>query len=219
MMDSKNSKIVGIILIITIAIVFIGLGVLGYTVLRKDSKKGTDNQLSEQKTVNKELGGSSSKSEGGNSQLQTIETNSKTTEKKYLEDYEIIGKIEIPKTGLKSDILAETTKRSLEIAVTKIYSTSDLNQPGNTVIYGHNYRNDLFFSNNKKLAIGDKIYITDQRGNKITYEIYNMYETTPKDAEYMTRAVDEGVREISLQTCTDDSSGRIIIWAREKENG
>ena len=31
----------------------------------------------------------------------------------------------------------------------------------------------------------------------------------------MTRDV-SGRREISLQTCTDDSSARIIIWAAEK---
>jgi hypothetical protein len=31
----------------------------------------------------------------------------------------------------------------------------------------------------------------------------------------MTRDT-EGRREISLQTCTDDSSGRIIIWAAEE---
>jgi LPXTG-site transpeptidase (sortase) family protein len=219
-MDSKNSKIVGIILIITIAIVFIGLGVLGYTVLRKDSKKGTDNQLSEQKTVNKELGGSSSKSEGGNSQLQTIETNSKTTEKKYLEDYEIIGKIEIPKTGLKSDILAETTKRSLEIAVTKIYSTSDLNQPGNTVIYGHNYRNSSFFSKNGNLEIGDTLYITDKEGNKLTYEIYDKFETSSTDTSFYPRSAEDtvGKCEVTLSTCTDDASQtdrRLILLAKE----
>ncbi len=153
-----------------------------------------------------------------NTTTQPEEVSEDDIEKVYMEGYEVKGKIEIPKTKVNCPVLGKLAKRSLEIGTVIAYGPG-LNEPGNTVIYGHNYRNDLFFSNNKKLAIGDKIYITDQRGNKITYEIYNMYETTPKDAEYMTRAVDEGVREISLQTCTDDSSGRIIIWAREKENG
>ena len=43
-----------------------------------------------------------------------------------------------------------------------------------------------------------------------------MYYTSPDDAEYMLRNVEEGVREISLSTCNDDSSQRLIIWAREK---
>jgi len=49
--------------------------------------------------------------------------------------------------------------------------------------------------------------------NKVTYIVYNQYETTPEDSEYMTRETN-GAMEISLSTCTDDSSGRIITWAR-----
>lgn len=221
MMDSKNSKIVSIILISVIVLIFIGLGALGYTILNKNSKKSGDEQRAEEKTVNKELGGSSSKSEGGDSKLQTIEASSKTKEKKYLEDYEIIGKIEIPKTGLKSDILAETTKRALEIAVTKIYTTSDLNKPGNTVIYGHNYRNSSFFSKNNDLESGDIVYITDMEGNKLTYEIYDKFETSSTDTSFYPRSAEDtaGKCEITLSTCTDDASTtdrRLILLAREK---
>ncbi|MBQ7410173.1 MAG: sortase [Clostridia bacterium] len=135
-------------------------------------------------------------------------------EKVYMEDYEVKGTIEIPKTGIKYPVLDSVTKRSLEIAVGIAYGPG-LNQVGNTIIYGHNYRNGLFFSDNKKLTSGDVIYITDQYGEKVTYEIYNIYQTTANDASYFTRDT-EGRREISLQTCTDDSSGRIIIWAAEK---
>lgn len=221
MMDSKNSKIVGVILIVAIALVFMGLGILGYTVLHKNSKKNGDTQLIEEKTSNKGIGGSSSKSEGGDTKLETIETSSKTKEKKYLEDYEIIGKIEIPKTGLKSDILAETTKRALEIAVTQIYTTAELNQPGNTVIYGHNYRNSSFFSKNDDLEIGDTVYITDTDGNKITYEIYDKFETSSTDTSFYPRSAEDtvGKCEITLSTCTDDASTtdrRLILLAKEK---
>ncbi len=135
-------------------------------------------------------------------------------EKVYMEDYEVKGTIEIPKTGIKYPVLDSVTKRSLEIAVGIAYGPG-LNEVGNTIIYGHNYRNGLFFSDNKKLVSGDVIYITDQYGEKVTYEIYNIYQTTANDASYFTRDT-EGRREISLQTCTDDSSGRIIIWAAEK---
>ena len=135
-------------------------------------------------------------------------------EKVYMEDYEVLGTIKIPKTGIEYPILDEVTKRSLELSVGIAYGPG-LNEVGNTIIYGHNYRNGLFFSNNKKLANGDLIYITDVTGETVTYEIYNIYQTTPNDASYFTRDT-EGRREISLQTCTDDSSGRIIVWAVEK---
>ena len=137
----------------------------------------------------------------------------KEAEKTYMEGYEVKGVIEIPKTKVHYPVLSTVTKRSLEIAVGIAYGPG-LNEVGNTIIYGHNYRNGLFFSDNKKLAKDDKVYITDQYGEKVTYKIYNIYETTPNDASYMERDT-EGRREISLQTCTDDSSGRIIIWAAE----
>ena len=139
--------------------------------------------------------------------------------KKYMEDYEIIGQIEIPKIDLKCNILNETTKRALEIAVTKIYTTSDLNLPGNTVIYGHNYRNALFFSRNDELENGDKLYITDTEGNKVKYEIYNIFETTSADTSFYARtAADTGGKaEVTLSTCTDDASQtdrRLIVQAK-----
>lgn len=136
-------------------------------------------------------------------------------EKVMMEDYEVLGYIEIPKTKVELPVLDNVTKRSLELSVGIAYGPG-LNEPGNTIIFGHNYRNGLFFSNNKNLTNGDKIYITDKYNNTVKYIIYNIYETTQDDASYMQREVPEGVREISLQTCTDDSSGRIIIWAREE---
>lgn len=122
------------------------------------------------------------------------------------------GYIEIPKTGIKYPVLEEVTKKSIETSVAILYGPG-LNKVGNTTIVGHNYRNGLFFSDNKKISAGDKIYITDLTGNKVTYIVYNTYETTPEDSDYMTRDTN-GATEISLSTCTDDSSGRIIIWAR-----
>lgn len=141
-------------------------------------------------------------------------TTEEEVEKVYMEGYEVKGRIQIPKTKVDYPVLEGVTKKSLEIAVGIAYGPG-LNEVGNTTIFGHNYRNGLFFSNNKKLAIGDKIIITDQKGEEVTYVIYNMYQTDPNDASYMTRDT-QGKREISLQTCTDDSSARIIIWAAEQ---
>lgn len=135
--------------------------------------------------------------------------------KQYLEGYEIVGTIRIPKTGIEYPVLSQVTKKSLETSVAILYGPG-VNVPGNTVIVGHNYRNKRFFSNNDKLASGDEVILTDVYGETVTYIIYNMYYTSPDDAEYMLRNVEEGVREISLSTCNDDSSQRLIIWAREK---
>jgi len=95
-----------------------------------------------------------------------------------------------------------------------MYPTNpSLNQPGNVVIIGHNYRNGKFFSNNKNLAVGDKIKITDLTGKTLTYTIYEKFETTANDTEYITRDRGDNI-EISLSTCTDQGDRRIIILAR-----
>ena len=131
--------------------------------------------------------------------------------------YDMIGTIEIPKTNVKYPIIADydMSINSLNVAIVKLYpSTIKLNEIGNTVFAGHNYRNGTFFSNNKKLQKGDKIYITDTTGRKITYEITKKYETSTSDSSYMTRDTN-GKRGIALTTCTDDTKRRLIILADE----
>ena len=127
--------------------------------------------------------------------------------------FPMMGYIEIPKTDVKYPILKDATMEAMEKSVC-ILTGVGLNKPGVTVISGHNYRNGLFFSNNAKLSVGDNIYITDNNGQTVTYEIYKKYQTKPEDASFAS--VDtEGRKEIVLTTCTDDSQNRIIICAKE----
>lgn len=127
--------------------------------------------------------------------------------------YDVIGKIEIPKTKVEYPILEDTTKNSIEIAIARLYGAYP-NEIGNMVLVSHNFRDGRLFSNNKKLANGDKIYITDNSGRRLEYEIYNTYVTDREDFDYATRDT-QGKREISLSTCTDDVKQVLIIWARE----
>lgn len=127
--------------------------------------------------------------------------------------YDIIGTITIPKTKTKYPIIYDTSPAAMDTAIVMLYGPG-LNQIGNSVIVGHNYRNGGFFGSNKKLVNGDKIYITDYTGRTIEYTVYNKYETTDMDFSYATRPTD-GAREISLSTCTNNSAKRLIIWAKE----
>ena len=61
----------------------------------------------------------------------------------------------------------------------------------------------------------DKVYITDVYGDRVEYTIYNIYETSPDDSDFIMRETN-GKREISLSTCTDNSKARLIIWAVEE---
>ena len=136
-----------------------------------------------------------------------------TSSKPKYKGFYMVGKIEIPKIKLNCPVLETATDSAIEVAVA-VLSGPGINQVGNTVIIGHNYRNGTFFSNNKKLAIGDKIYLTDLSGKKVTYKITKKYNTSTEDANYMVRDT-KGKREISLSTCTDDSKQRLVIWAEE----
>lgn len=122
------------------------------------------------------------------------------------------GVIEIPKTNLKYIVLAQGSKDAIEVSVA-VNGGPGLNKVGNTIIIGHNYRNGTFFSNNKNLANGDKIYITDKTGAKVEYTIYDIYTTSTGDSNYMERDTN-GQKEITLVTCTDDTKSRLVICAK-----
>ena len=117
-----------------------------------------------------------------------------------------------PSSNVKYAILDNSSAKAMEVGIAMLYGPG-VNKVGNTVLAGHNYRNGTFFSNNKKLNIGDKIYVTDLDGKRMTYTIYDKFETDDTDTEYMTRDT-QGAVEISLTTCTDDSKARLIILAK-----
>ena len=155
-----------------------------------------------------------------NTLYQNTTSNESTGDQVTYMGYDMIGIIEIPATDVEYPIIADydASIDSLNVAIVKLYpGTIELNEVGNTVFAGHNYKDGTFFSNNKRLENGDKIYITGNDGQKVTYEIYNKYETSTSDSDYMNRDTD-GKREISLTTCTDDTKRRLIIWAREVES-
>lgn len=133
---------------------------------------------------------------------------------KYFKGFLMIGTIEIPTINLKYPVLDDSNKDAIDVSVALYYGPG-LNKVGVTTIAGHNYRDGRFFANNKKLVEGDAIYITDETNQKVKYNIYKIYTTSPEDdshLEYDTK----GKREIALSTCTDDTQSRLIILAREQ---
>lgn len=221
MTDSKYGKFLTILLVIVIIAIVALLGYLGYDYYQKYFiTKDTGEFLSqfdgevEATNQTNNIGGSA---ENPLNQLNEAVTGGSSTSGKTwtYKGFNVLGKIEIPKTNLKYPILDKVTKKSIETSVAVQYTTAGLNEPGNTLIVGHNYRNGLFFSNNKKIEIGDSIFIKDNSGRTITYKVYNKYETEPSDSDYITRDT-KGAREISLSTCTDNSKARLVIWAKEE---
>ena len=215
MFESKYSKVLTVILVIVIIAVLGLLGFLAYNyyqnyIISRDTSAFVDDFQGEVKDGEANDNGTNATDENPFDQLQDSNASGSTT--RTYKGFGVLGTMEIPATNFKYPVLEKVTKKSIETAVAFLYG-SGLNQPGNSVIIGHNYRNGLFFSNNKKLNIGDKIYITDNDGNRVTYSIYNKFETTPEDTSFYQRDTG-GIPEVTLSTCTDDSSARLIILAK-----
>ena len=129
--------------------------------------------------------------------------------------YAVAGKLEMPTVNLQYPVLGQMTDaNAIEVSVAIQYGVG-LNNVGNTVIIGHNYRNGLFFGSNKNLQVGDTIYITDwETGERLAYTIYNKYTTEESDTSFYQRDT-AGKREVSLVTCQTNNSYRLVVLARE----
>ena len=134
------------------------------------------------------------------------------TQKLYNMNTEI-GTVYIPKTKLTTKVYSNPDPKKMDKMPALLYTSGGLNQPGITLIVGHNRRNGKIFSKNKKLEEGDVFYFTDYEGNEKEYTIYSKFTTTSEDTSFLNTNVD--VPTIALSCCTDASDdNRIIILGR-----
>ncbi len=213
----KISKTVSmLIIVILVQLIFIIIGIneiresISFEQIKEDVKK-YDNTLKEERNIVTYPNGDINK---------TLKENNNVILKKEYETmpdnvkgYKVIGKIQIPKLNLDTCILEETNKKSLKVSVTKLYGPS-INKPGNFCIAGHNYRNNKMFGGIKKLEKGDEIILIDTFGDSIKYEVYENYQTDPKDITTLNQETG-GEREITLITCTVGAIKRVIVKAVE----
>lgn len=228
-MNSKYGNFLTILLVLIIIVIIGIIGFLGFkyyqtSVNKNNSEKFVDTTFGEQIQSNPDNDESVIPSDTNNDNIfdgvedsNNTSNQGGTTTSDNRPRYNVFltsGTIEIPKTNLKSPILdrSEYSAKAIETAVVELYGPG-LNKVGITTISGHNYRNGTFFSNNKKLAVGDKIYITDLTGKRLSYTIYEKFEADENYADYMSKDTQGGI-EIALSTCTDDSKKRIIILAK-----
>ncbi len=227
MLNSKYSKVLTVILIIAIIaiiglLIFLGIDWYRATVTQADA----DDFMNQFDDYVNNIGNTNTNTDVNNNTeliepnidinntVQNTQTGGSSDETGLTyKGYKVIGKIEIPATDVEYPILEEATPGAIQVAIGKLYGVG-VNEVGNMVLVGHNFRNGTFFSNNKNLELGDKIYITDLQGNRVTYTISNKYTTTTGEFDYAGRDTN-GKREISLSTCTDDTKNRLIIWAVE----
>ena len=125
--------------------------------------------------------------------------------------YPVIAKLEIEKINLDTLVLKEHNKQTLATSVTKFFGANP-NEIGNFCIAGHNYITKNMFHNLKKVNVGDKIKLTDLTGRSINYKVYKKTTVLPNETQCLSQKTN-GRTELTLITCTTDSSKRIVIKA------
>lgn len=130
-----------------------------------------------------------------------------------------IAEINIPKINCNYGILcaidSEYTWTNELLKISPCYfHGAEPNKPGNFCIAGHNYRNQKFFSKVPTLENGDIIKIRDLTNTEVEYEVYKKFTVYDDQVECTSQETD-GKTEITLITCTNDGSKRVIIKARK----
>lgn len=125
--------------------------------------------------------------------------------------YPVIAKLEIPQIELETYVISEYSEQALGVSVTKFYGGAP-NTIGNFCIAGHNYITKNMFHNLKKLSVGNELFLTDLENNKETYIVYSITTVGPNDTQCLSQKTNGRV-ELTLITCTTDSSKRIIVKA------
>lgn len=135
--------------------------------------------------------------------------------------YYTLAEINIPSIDCNYPILdmdnptEAQTEEILKISPVKFWGPNP-NEVGNFCIVGHNYRSNKFFSHVPELRIGADIEITDLSGRTLVYKVYDKYVVDPNDRDCTSQKTN-GLKEITIITCTDDGKERVIVKARAEE--
>ena len=145
--------------------------------------------------------------------VNSNEKNKNSIKEKIAKEYKgyvVSAKLEIPKIKLDTYVLDEKSEEAMWVCPTKYYGPEP-NEVGNYCIAAHNYDKENMFNHIIDLKIGDKIYLTDNENGKIEYRVYDIYKTEPENTMPLMQATEK--TEITLITCSDYSSKRIIVKA------
>ena len=96
-----------------------------------------------------------------------------------------------------------------------VYFGPEPNETGNYCIAAHNYDKENMFNHIIELKAGDKLTLEDNKNGVKIYEIYDIYKVKPTDTEVLSQKTN-GRTELTLITCSDYSSTRIIVKAFAK---
>ncbi len=214
-MKTKDRKIR--IILITLAITIFMISFIFANQIVKEKTKNVDKQVKTSFISTENVNTGSWKQEENtikDNENTTQDTSFYQTEESILTTYKgypVIAKLEIPKINLETYVISEYSNQALGVSVTKFYG-GDPNEIGNFCIAGHNYITKNMFHDLKKLSIGDTFTLVDTNNHEGIYKIYLVEIVEPNETQCLSQKTD-GRIEVTLITCTTDSSKRIIVKA------
>lgn len=126
--------------------------------------------------------------------------------------YNVSAKLTIPKIDLETFVFEDYDEEAMWLCPTK-YFGPEPNEAGNYCIAAHNYNKENMFNHIIELEEGDSIFLSDNKNGQVKYEVYDIYKAEPTDNTPLEQNTN-GQIEITLITCSDYSSKRIIVKAR-----
>ena len=127
--------------------------------------------------------------------------------------YTVEATLNIPALGINYPVLSETSEELLKVSLNKFWGPTP-NEVGNYCIVGHNYTNKKMFGKLADINSGDVVELTDVSGRKISYKVYDKKVVYPDDVA-CTSQLTGGKKEVTLITCTNHGTQRLVVKARE----
>lgn len=128
--------------------------------------------------------------------------------------YTVEATVRVPRLGIDYPVLSETSEELLKISVNKYWGPSAPNQVGNYCIVGHNYKSKKMFGRLSEMVSGDIIELEDMNKNVVKYSVYDKFTVDPTDTS-CTSQLTNGRREVTLITCTNYGTQRLVVKATE----
>jgi len=131
-----------------------------------------------------------------------------------IEGYKVLGKIKIESLNIDQYILDSTDTKALQNGVGRINNGASINNYGNFCLAGHN--NSKIFEEINKLNVDDEIILVDKKMEETTYKVTQILEVEPDNLECLLQ--DETKVELTLITCQNGATKRLVVKAEEKLN-
>lgn len=128
-------------------------------------------------------------------------------------EYTVEATIRIARLGIEYPVISQTSEELLKISINKYWGPAP-NEIGNYCIVGHNYKSKKMFGRLSEAVSGDIVELEDLNGKTVKYSVYDKYVVEPDDTS-CTSQLTNGRREVTLITCTNYGTQRLVVKARE----